>query len=397
MSTSIPSSRPTAPPPQSAASSMFRAACFWRGDAAAGGARRRRWSAWRSAAGPPSQVRLPLPDLDRLEPGDRGLWRRRRRSSARSSLDPDRSPWRCRWRSASRCSSSNSARKRLSRPIAIAVELLAGIPSIVYGMWGLFVLAPWFATHVQTAADDFEQQAADRLGLLTQGVPNGANIFTASLILAIMILPYMAAVFRELLLTVPSAGARGGLRAGLHAVRGGRQGDRCPMSAPAWSASSCSGLGRASARRWRSPSSSAIRTASRIRCSTAGSTIASTIANEFAEATSDMHTSALIALGLVLFVLTFAVLAVARDAARRGQKNEDGTMDRATPPQAHQRHLRRRLRARHDHRADRPGADPVVAGQGRRRRHRISTDLHDDAARARLARRPQATRSPDRS
>jgi len=91
----------------------------------------------------------------------------------------------------------------LAQPIAIAVELLAGIPSIVYGMWGLFVLAPFFALHVQipiimTLPDD------SFWGKLLAGVPNGANIFTASLILAIMILPYMAAVFRELLLTVPA-------------------------------------------------------------------------------------------------------------------------------------------------------------------------------------------------
>ena len=92
--------------------------------------------------------------------------------------------------------------KVLAHPIAIAVELLAGIPSIVYGMWGLFVLAPFFALHVQVPLM-MSLPPGSMWETLLSGVPNGANIFTASLILAIMILPYMAAVFRELLLTVP--------------------------------------------------------------------------------------------------------------------------------------------------------------------------------------------------
>jgi len=72
---------------------------------------------------------------------------------------------------------------RLSRPIAIAVELLAGIPSIVYGMWGLFVLAPWFAAHVQMPIA-MHVSPDSLLGKIFSGTPNGANIFTASLILA---------------------------------------------------------------------------------------------------------------------------------------------------------------------------------------------------------------------
>ena len=93
--------------------------------------------------------------------------------------------------------------KPIAQPIAVAVELLAGIPSIVYGMWGLFVLAPWFAEHVQLPLLYLIPPGSIWETLLN-GVPNGANIFTASLILAVMILPYMAAVFRELFLTVPA-------------------------------------------------------------------------------------------------------------------------------------------------------------------------------------------------
>jgi phosphate transport system permease protein len=92
--------------------------------------------------------------------------------------------------------------KRIANTVAAAVELLAGIPSIVYGMWGLFVLAPWFALHVQMPLL-INLDPEGFWGKLFNGIPNGANIFTASMILAIMVLPYMATVFRELLLTVP--------------------------------------------------------------------------------------------------------------------------------------------------------------------------------------------------
>jgi phosphate transport system permease protein len=199
---------------------------------------------------------------------------------------------------------------RLRRPIGTAVELLAGIPSIVYGMWGLFVFAPLFSKYVQlplmTAA-----KPGSLLEKLTVGVPNGSGILSASLILAIMILPFMAATLRELLLTVPitvreSAYGLGAttaevvLKVTLPYVRAGAIG------------AVMLGLGRALGETMAVtfiignshgfPSS----------LFDSGSTIASTIANEFTEATSPAHTAALIALGLVLFVITFVVLALAR-------------------------------------------------------------------------------------
>jgi len=199
---------------------------------------------------------------------------------------------------------------KIARPIAVAVELLAGIPSIVYGMWGLFVLAPWFAAHVQLpiamhAAPD------SWIARVFAGTPNGANIFTASLILAIMILPYMAAVFRELFLTVPSQ------------VREAAYGLGCtpfeviravviPYVRRGMIGVVMLGLGRALGETM--AVTFIIGNAHGLPDSLfdSGSTIASTVANEFAEATSDMHTAALVALGFVLFVITFAVLAVAR-------------------------------------------------------------------------------------
>jgi len=200
--------------------------------------------------------------------------------------------------------------KPLARPIAVAVELLAGIPSIVYGMWGLFVLAPFFAEHVQLPLM-MNAPAGSIWETLFYGVPNGANIFTASLILAIMILPYMAAVFRELFLTVPPQVRESAYGIGctplevilsvvLPYVRGGAIG--VVML----------GLGRALGETM--AVTFIIGNAHGLPKSLfdSGSTLASTIANEFTEATGAMHTAALTALGLVLFVLTFGVLAIAR-------------------------------------------------------------------------------------
>ena len=123
----------------------------------------------------------------------------------------------------------------LRRPIGIAVELLAGIPSIVYGMWGLFVLAPWFALHIQLPLM-LAAPPGSLLANLIAGVPNGANILTASLVLAIMILPFIAAVLRDLLADRAAAGARERLRPGRHHHGGRSCRCPCPMSGAAPSA-----------------------------------------------------------------------------------------------------------------------------------------------------------------
>jgi phosphate transport system permease protein len=200
--------------------------------------------------------------------------------------------------------------RSFSRPVAIAVELLAGIPSIVYGMWGLFVFAPWFAEHVQLPLIMGASPGSWQEKIFS-GVPNGANIFTASIILAIMILPYMAAVFRELFLTVPPQ------------VREAAYGLGCtpfevvrsviiPYVSRGVVGVIMLGLGRALGETM--AVTFIIGNAHGFPDSmfASGSTIASTIANEFAEATGEMHTSALVALGFLLFVITFSVLAVAR-------------------------------------------------------------------------------------
>ena len=197
----------------------------------------------------------------------------------------------------------------LRRPIGTAVELLAGIPSIVYGMWGLFVFAPFFAAHVETPL-----MSAAPPGSIWEtvfsGIPNGSGILAASIILAIMILPFMAATLRELLSTVPpqvreSAYGLGAttaevvLKVTLPYIRRGAIG------------AVMLGLGRALGETMAVTFIIGNSHAFPKGLFDSGSTIASTIANEFNEA-GPLQSSALIALGLVLFVITFTVLALAR-------------------------------------------------------------------------------------
>ena len=197
----------------------------------------------------------------------------------------------------------------LRRPIGTAVELLAGIPSIVYGMWGLFVFAPLFAQWVEIPAMGAAPPGSI-WATLTQGIPNGTGILAASIILAIMILPFMAATLRELLQTVPpqvresayGLGATTGevvMKVTLPYVRRGAIG------------AVMLGLGRALGETMAVTFIIGNSHGFPHSLFDSGSTIASTIANEFNEATP-LQSSALIALGLVLFLITFTVLALAR-------------------------------------------------------------------------------------
>jgi phosphate transport system permease protein len=198
----------------------------------------------------------------------------------------------------------------LRRPIGTAVELLAGIPSIVYGMWGLFFLAPWFALHVQVPLLTLATPGS-LLDKLTNGIPNGANILTASIILAIMILPFMSAVLRDLMMTIPAQ-----VRESAYGLGASTMEVVMSVSLPYIKRSAVGavmlGLGRALGETMAVTFIIGNSHAFPKNLFDSGSTIASTIANEFNEATSEMHSSALIALGLVLFLITFAVLAAAR-------------------------------------------------------------------------------------
>ena len=198
----------------------------------------------------------------------------------------------------------------LRRPIGVAVELLAGVPSIVYGMWGLFVFAPLFSQWVELPLITWAP-AGSIWEKAFSGIPNGSGILAASIILAVMILPYIAATMRELFLTVPPK------------VRESAYGVGCTTVEVVWSVTLpyvrrsaigavMLGLGRALGETMAVTFIIGNSHAFPKGIFDGGSTIASTIANEFQEATSELHTSALIALGLVLFGLTFSVLAIAR-------------------------------------------------------------------------------------
>ena len=199
---------------------------------------------------------------------------------------------------------------RLRRPLGTAVELLAGIPSIVYGMWGLFVFAPWFAHHVQMPIM-MSAPPGTIWETVTTGIPNGANILSASLILAIMILPFIAATLRELLLTIPAAVRESAYGLGSTTVETVSK-VSLPYIRTGMVGAVMLGLGRALGETM--AVTFIIGNAHGLPTSifSSGATIASTIANEFTEATGELHTSSLIALGLVLFLITFTVLALAR-------------------------------------------------------------------------------------
>ena len=197
----------------------------------------------------------------------------------------------------------------LRRPIGTAVELLAGIPSIVYGMWGLFVLAPWFALHIQLPLM-VAAPADSLLSKLIAGVPNGANILTASIVLAVMILPFIAAVLRDLLMTIPPPVRESAYGLGATTLEVVNS-----VSLPYVRRSAIGavmlGLGRALGETMAVTFIIGNSHSFPKSLFDSGSTLASTIASEFNEA-SGMHTSALLALGLVLFIITFTVLAAAR-------------------------------------------------------------------------------------
>ena len=198
----------------------------------------------------------------------------------------------------------------LRRPIGTAVELLAGIPSIVYGMWGLFVFAPAFSKYVQLPLMSAARPGS-LLEALTTGIPNGSGILSASIILAIMILPFMAATLRDLLMTVPASVRESAYGLGA-TTREVVMSVTLPYIRTGAIGAVMLGLGRALGETMAVTFIIGNSHGFPKSMFDSGSTIASTIANEFTEASGDMHLAALIALGLVLFVITFIVLALAR-------------------------------------------------------------------------------------
>jgi phosphate transport system permease protein len=198
----------------------------------------------------------------------------------------------------------------LRRPIGIAIELLAGIPSIIYGIWGLFVFAPFLQQTLQPFLISVFGYVPG-LSSLFAGPPYGIGILTAGLILAIMVLPFITSISREVFEAVPPVLKEAAYGVGCTTWEVVRY-VVLPYTRVGVIGGVMLGLGRALGETM--AVTFVIGNAHRISASilAPGTTISATIANEFTEAVGDLYTSALIALGLILFGITFIVLAAAR-------------------------------------------------------------------------------------
>jgi phosphate transport system permease protein len=206
----------------------------------------------------------------------------------------------------------------LRRPIGTAIELLAGIPSIIYGIWGLFMLAPFLQQHVQPGLIALFSKIPV-LNVLFAGPPYGIGLLTAGLILAIMVLPFVSAVARDVFDTVPPLLKEAGYGMGFTTWEVIKN-IVIPYTRVGVLGGVMLGLGRALGETM--AVTFVIGNADTIPSSllAPGTTISAAIANEFTEASDDLYTSALIELGLILFVITFIVLAVSRLMLMRLEK-----------------------------------------------------------------------------
>ncbi|SON53943.1 Phosphate transport system permease protein PstC [Hartmannibacter diazotrophicus] len=210
----------------------------------------------------------------------------------------------------------------LRRPIGIALELLAGIPSIIYGIWGMFVLAPFMQTSVQPFLIDTLGNLPV-IGAAFAGPPYGIGVLTASLILAVMVLPFIASLSRDVFMTVPDVLKEAAYGMGLTTWEVNRH-IVIPHVRSALVGGVMLALGRALGETM--AVTFVIGNAHRISASilAPGTTISAAIANEFTEATTPLYTSSLIALGLLLFALTFIVLVVAQLMLARIRRKAEG-------------------------------------------------------------------------
>ena len=203
------------------------------------------------------------------------------------------------------------------KPVAMTIELLAAVPSIIYGMWGLFVFAPLFARFVQVPVSNLVEGVPIVGTFFYASVPSGVGVLTAGIILAIMIVPFVASITRDMLDQIPTV------------LRESAYGIGCttwevvryvlvPQASVSIIGAVMLGLGRALGETM--AVTFVVGNANRLSASIfdPGSTIASRIANEFNEA-GGMQLSALMALGCLLFVITFFVLIIARLLTRRAK------------------------------------------------------------------------------
>ena len=211
----------------------------------------------------------------------------------------------------------------LRRPLGVAIELLAGIPSIIYGMWGLFVFAPLFADYIQPWLIE-KLGPLPIFGPLFQGIPMGIGVLTAGIILAIMVIPFIASVMRDVFEVVPTLLKESAYGLGAttwevmwHVV--------LPYTKIGVAGGIMLGLGRALGETM--AVTFVIGNAHKLSASLLmpGNSISSALANEFNEAVGKLYTSALVELGLILFLITFIVLSLARYMLYMLTKREGST------------------------------------------------------------------------
>jgi phosphate transport system permease protein len=212
--------------------------------------------------------------------------------------------------------------KWLKRPLATMIELLAAIPSIIYGIWGLFVLAPFIQAHIEPLLIATLGNIPG-IGALFAGPPLGIGVLTAGFILAVMVLPFISAIMRDVFETVPPV------------LKESAFGLGATTSEVVWRVvlpytrigvvgGILLGLGRALGETM--AVTFVIGNSHHIQASLLqpGTTISAALANEFTEAVGDIYVSSLIALGLILFVITFIVLAIAKIMLIRLQRQAGG-------------------------------------------------------------------------
>ena len=211
----------------------------------------------------------------------------------------------------------------LKRPLGTAVELLAAIPSIIYGMWGLFVFAPFFGDYVQPLLSKTLGNVW-LIGPMFQGAPNGIGVLSAGIILSVMVIPFIASVMRDVFEIVPPVLKESAYGLGCTTWEVVRN-VVLPYTRIGVIGGIMLGLGRALGETM--AVTFVIGNAYRIRASLfePGNSIASALANEFNEAADPVHRGSLITLGLVLFVLTLIVLAASRFLIARLSRGEGAT------------------------------------------------------------------------
>jgi phosphate transport system permease protein len=208
----------------------------------------------------------------------------------------------------------------MRRPLGIAIELLAGIPSIIYGMWGLFVFAPLFADHIEPWINK-HLGTLPSIGPFFSGPPMGIGILTAGIILAIMVIPFIASVMRDVFEVVPTMLKESAYGVGATTWEVMRS-VVLPYTKVGVVGGIMLGLGRALGETM--AVTFVIGNSHDLSKSLLmpGNSISSALANEFNEAVGELYSSALVELGLILFFITFIVLSLARYMLYRLAKGE---------------------------------------------------------------------------